>query len=63
MMLKDPVKAIKEYKKQGYHIELQADSSRDHFTINIMNQHAFRSFSVPSKKISIQKLHDALRGL
>ena len=62
-MMKDPIKAIREYKKKGYRIELYADSVRDHFTINVVDQKAFKSFSVPSKTISIQKLHDALRGL
>lgn len=63
MMHKDPAKAIREYKKKGYRIEVQMDSSRDHYTINVVDQHIFQSFAVPSKTISVQKLHDALRGL
>lgn len=62
-MNKDPLKAIRAYKEQGYRIELQVDSVRDSYTIHVVDQKTFRKFQIPLKDIPIQKLHDALRGL
>jgi hypothetical protein len=61
--VKDPVKAIREYKKKGYRIELQVDSARRHYTINVVDQKFFKSFVVPDSQIPIQTLHAAIRGL
>lgn len=61
-MSNDPIKAIKEFKKQGYTIALSIDSTRPTYAVEVSTQHDVKRFTIPMEQVSYQALHNVIRG-